>query len=44
MGFISNPKEEKKLRSKKHRDRLVDAILVSVDEFGERYDARRGIR
>jgi N-acetylmuramoyl-L-alanine amidase len=44
VGFISNPKEEKKLRNKKHQAKLVDAILVSVDDFGKRYDARRGIR
>jgi N-acetylmuramoyl-L-alanine amidase len=44
VGFISNPMEEKKLRSKKHQGELVAAILVSVEEFGQRYDARRGIR
>jgi N-acetylmuramoyl-L-alanine amidase len=44
VGFISNPKEEKKLRNRKHQAKLVEAILVSVDDFGKRYDARRGIR
>jgi len=33
LGYISNPEEERLLVSKKHRDRLTDAIAKSVDTY-----------
>jgi N-acetylmuramoyl-L-alanine amidase len=43
IGFISNPDEERKLREKSHRDRLAQAIVKAITDFGERADARRGV-
>ncbi len=44
VGFISNPSEEKRLRRKSYQGQIVDSIVRAVKEFGQRYDARRGIR
>jgi N-acetylmuramoyl-L-alanine amidase len=33
MAYISNPKEEKKLKDKKHQGRLADAILVGIRSY-----------
>ncbi len=35
-GFISNPKEEKLLRSHRHQQRLAEAILRGIREYFER--------
>jgi N-acetylmuramoyl-L-alanine amidase len=43
IGFISNPDEERKMREKAHRDRLAQAIVQAISDFGERADARRGV-
>jgi hypothetical protein len=42
IGFLTNPDEERSLRSSSERDRLADALAGAVVEFAERYDARRG--
>jgi N-acetylmuramoyl-L-alanine amidase len=42
IGFLTNPAEERKLRSSRERDRIAGAVAEAVAEFGERYDARRG--
>jgi N-acetylmuramoyl-L-alanine amidase len=43
IGFLSNPKDEKSLRSDRHRDALVDAMASAVLDFGKRYDSKRGV-
>ena len=43
IGFISNPNEEAKLRSRKRRDEIAAALADAVSHFGARYDARRGL-
>jgi len=43
IGFLTNRLDERKLRADPERDRIVTALLVAALEFGQRYDARRGI-
>jgi len=43
IGFLTNPEEERELRTSRERDRLADAVAGAVVEFAERYDARRGV-
>jgi N-acetylmuramoyl-L-alanine amidase len=43
IGFVTNPADEKRLRSSRSRDRIAEALVKAVIEFGERFDARRGI-
>ena len=40
-GFISNPQEERKLRSDKHQKRLAEAIITGVDRFFKTNDPAR---
>jgi N-acetylmuramoyl-L-alanine amidase len=42
IGFLTNPADERDLRSSTERDRLADGLVGAVGEFAERYDARRG--
>jgi N-acetylmuramoyl-L-alanine amidase len=42
IGFLTNPAEERGLRTSAERDRLAEGMAGAVVEFGERYDARRG--
>ena len=44
IGFLTNHLDEKLLRSSKGRDRIVSALVRAALEFGQRYDARRGVR
>jgi N-acetylmuramoyl-L-alanine amidase len=37
VAFITNPEEEKRLRDAAFKDRLSDAILVSIQRFHEKY-------
>ncbi len=41
LGFISNPDEEKLLRSPAHQRLLVDALVESIVRFREQLDAPR---
>jgi N-acetylmuramoyl-L-alanine amidase len=43
IGFLTNRAEEKLLRSSDERDRIVSALVRAALEFGQRYDARRGV-
>jgi N-acetylmuramoyl-L-alanine amidase len=43
IGFITNPSEAKRLRSSRGRDRIAADLVVAVLEFGDRFDARRGV-
>lgn len=43
IGFLSNPSEEKALRSSDRRDAIVKALERAVIAYGERYDALRGV-
>ncbi len=43
IGFLTNPQEEKELRSSRRRAAIADALVRSVKRFAERYDARRGV-
>lgn len=38
LGFISNPYEEKLLRTKKHRQRLAESIYDGIIKFKQRYE------
>ena len=40
-GFISNPEEERKLRSKKHQKKIAQAIVTGVDRFFKQYNPSR---
>ena len=42
IGFLTNPADERDLRSSTERDRLADGLAGAVVKFAERYDARRG--
>jgi N-acetylmuramoyl-L-alanine amidase len=42
IGFLTNPADERDLRSSSERDRLADGLAGAVAAFAERYDARRG--
>ena len=42
IGFLSNPADEKLLRSARHREEIAEAVAQAVILFGKRYDARRG--
>jgi N-acetylmuramoyl-L-alanine amidase len=43
VGFITNPKEARNLASDARRDGIADALARAIVEFGQRYDARRGV-
>jgi len=43
IGFITNAREEKQLRSGAGRKAIVSALSDAVLEYGRRYDARRGV-
>jgi N-acetylmuramoyl-L-alanine amidase len=43
IGFLTNRLDEQELRADSERDRIVTALLSAALEFGQRYDARRGI-
>ena len=43
IGFISNGRDEGKLRSQQGRRSIASALAASVLEFGRRYDARHGV-
>ena len=40
IGFLTNPKEEKKLSSAEHRQAIARAIYASLAEYKRRYDQR----
>jgi N-acetylmuramoyl-L-alanine amidase len=40
IGFLTNPKEEKKLASGEHREAIARAIYASLAEYKRRYDQR----
>jgi len=41
LGFLTNAKDEKTLRSNRERDRLAEGLAEAVDIFRERQDARQ---
>ena len=43
IGFLSNPEEERQLRSARQREAIAESIARAVETFGKRYDARRGV-
>ena len=43
IGFITNRADERTLHSRRGRERIVKALAESVQEFGRRYDERRGV-
>ena len=40
IGFLTNPKEEKKLASSEHREAIARAIYAGLAEYKRRYDQR----
>ena len=43
IGFVTNVEDEKLLRTDRARDRIAKALVAAVLEFGEHFDARRGV-
>lgn len=44
IGFVTHPGEEEQLRRADRKDAIAAALARAVVAFGERYDARRGVR
>jgi N-acetylmuramoyl-L-alanine amidase len=40
IGFVTNPKEERRLKETKYRDEIARAIFAGLAEYKKRYDAR----
>jgi N-acetylmuramoyl-L-alanine amidase len=40
IGFVTNPKEEKRLKESKYRDEIARAIFAGLVEYKKKYDAR----
>ena len=40
IGFVTNPKEEKRLKESKYRDEIARAIYAGLAEYKKKYDAR----
>ena len=43
IWFLTNRLDEKLLQSSEERDRIAAALTRAALEFGQRYDARRGV-
>ncbi len=43
IGFITNPDDERRLRSSRGRAAIAATLAEAVVEYGRRYDAQRGI-
>jgi N-acetylmuramoyl-L-alanine amidase len=44
IGFLTNIRDEARLASEQGRAQIVAGLVRATDEFGRRYDARRGVR
>ena len=40
IGFVTNPKEERRLKETKYRDEIARAIFAGLAEYKKRYDVR----
>ena len=40
IGFVTNPKEERRLKDSQYRDEIARAILAGLAEYKKKYDAR----
>jgi len=40
IGFVTNPREEKRLKESKYRDEIARAIVAGLAEYQKTYDAR----
>jgi N-acetylmuramoyl-L-alanine amidase len=40
IGFVTNPKEERKLKDSKYRDEIARAIVAGIAEYKRHYDQR----
>ena len=40
IGFVTNPKEEKKLRESRYRDEIARAIVAGLSEYKRAWDQR----
>jgi N-acetylmuramoyl-L-alanine amidase len=40
IGFVTNPKEERRLKESKYRDEIARAILAGLTEYKKKYDTR----
>jgi N-acetylmuramoyl-L-alanine amidase len=40
IGFVTNPKEERRLKDSKYRDEIARAIFSGLAEYRKSYDAR----
>ena len=44
LGFLTNPEDAIVLRDEERRAQLAAALARAVERFGQRYDARRGVK
>ena len=40
VGFVTNPKEERRLRDTRYRDEIARAIVTGLAEYKRNWDAR----
>jgi N-acetylmuramoyl-L-alanine amidase len=40
IGFVTNPKEERRLKDPKYRDEIARAIFAGLADYKKRYDQR----
>jgi N-acetylmuramoyl-L-alanine amidase len=40
IGFVTNPREERRLKDARYRDEIARAIYAGLAEYKKRYDAR----
>lgn len=43
VGFITNPRDETRLRSREGRDAIARELATAILDYGRRYDALRGV-
>ncbi len=43
IGFLSNARDERALRTVERREAIADALTRAIVEFGMDYDKRRGM-
>jgi len=43
IGFVTHPGEEEALRRDRRKDAIAEVLAEAVADFGQRYDARRGV-
>jgi N-acetylmuramoyl-L-alanine amidase len=42
IGFVTNPREERRLKDSRYRDEIARAIFSGLAEYKKKYDRARG--